>query len=225
MDGTRYKEYEIHMEPGDALFLYTDGATEATNSAEEAFGPERLLAALNMEPGSAEAETELENVKREIDRFAGEAPQFDDITMLCLRYLGENMKRLTIKAAVENLDRVLAFVDEQLEAAGCPMKTQMQIDVAVEEIFVNIAHYAYAPGTGNAVIGIHVDSETRTAVITFADSGIPYDPTAAEDPDVTLPAEEREVGGLGIFMVKKSMDDMRYEYKDGQNILTITKKI
>ena len=225
MDGTRYKEYEIRLEPGDALFLYTDGVTEATNAAEEAFGSDRLLEALNLEPGSAEAETELEVVKREIDRFAGEAPQFDDITMLCLRYLGEDMKRMTIKAAVENLDRVLAFVDEQLEAAGCPMKTQMQIDVAVEEIFVNIAHYAYEPGSGNAVIGIKVDGDPMTARITFADSGIPYDPTAAEDPDVTLPAEERDVGGLGVYMVKKSMDEMHYEYKDGQNILTIAKKI
>ncbi len=225
MDGTRYKEYEIRLEPGDALFLYTDGVTEATNAGEEAFGPDRLLEALNRDSETAPAETELEIVKREIDRFVGDAPQFDDITMLCLRYLGEDMKRMTIKAAVENLNEVLAFVDEQLEAAECPMKTQMQIDVAVEEIFVNIAHYAYAPGSGNAVIGVRVDEETRTAVITFADNGIPYDPTAAEDPDVSLPAEERDIGGLGIFMVKKSMDTVRYEYKDGQNILTLTKKI
>lgn len=131
------------------------------------------------------------------------------------------MRSLKIKAAVENLDTVIAFIDEQLEAADCPMKTQMQIELAVEEIFVNIAHYAYAPETGMAVIS--VDISGSMAVITFEDSGIPYDPLAKPDPDTTLAAEDRGVGGLGIFMVKKSMDDVIYEYREGKNILTLKK--
>lgn len=133
------------------------------------------------------------------------------------------MRSVKIKAAVENLDTVIAFIDEQLEAADCPMKTQMQIELAVEEIFVNIAHYAYAPETGMAVIS--VDISGSRAVITFEDSGVPYDPLAKPDPDTTLAAEDRDVGGLGIFMVKKSMDDVIYEYREGKNILTLVKEL
>ncbi len=133
------------------------------------------------------------------------------------------MKELIIDAATENLDEVMSFITEQLEAVDCPMKTQMQIEVAVEELFVNIAHYAYAPDTGTAKIRTEITADT--AEITFIDSGVQYDPLAKPDPDVTLSAAERQIGGLGIYMVKKSMDDVRYEYKDGQNILTITKGI
>ena len=133
------------------------------------------------------------------------------------------MKELIIDALTENLDAVIAFVTEQLEAADCSMKAQMQIEVAVEELFVNIAHYAYAPGIGTATIQTEITADT--AEITFIDSGVQYDPLAKPDPDVSLPASERQVGGLGIFMVKKSMDDMRYEYRDRKNILTIVKKL
>ena len=107
----------------------------------------------------------------------------------------------------------------------CPLKAQMQVDVAVEEIFVNVASYAYAPGVGNVTIRVEIPDNPRTVVITFIDNGVPYDPLAKADPDVTLSAEERGIGGLGIFMVKKSMDDMVYEYKNGQNILSIKKAI
>jgi len=133
------------------------------------------------------------------------------------------MKELIIDALTENLDAVIAFVTEQLEAVDCSMKAQMQIEVAVEELFVNIAHYAYAPNTGSATIRTEITADT--AEITFIDSGVPYDPLAKPDPDVTLSAKERQIGGLGIYMVKKSMDDMRYEYRDGKNILTIVKKL
>ena len=135
------------------------------------------------------------------------------------------MAEITIPARVENLDTVTAFVDAELEKLDCPMKTQIQIDVAVEELYVNIAHYAYAPGEGDATIEVETDPASRTVSITFRDRGVPYDPLAKTDPDVTLSADERQIGGLGIFMVKKSMDDMRYTYEDGQNILTIVKKL
>ena len=105
------------------------------------------------------------------------------------------------------------------------MKAQMQIDVAVEELFVNIASYAYQPGVGSATVRLETEQEPLTVAITFIDRGVPYDPLAKADPDVTLSAEEREIGGLGIYMVKKSMDGMAYQYKDGQNILTIRKKL
>lgn len=133
------------------------------------------------------------------------------------------MKELVLDALTDNLPQVLAFVDEQLEAADCPMKIQMQIDIAVEEIFVNIAHYAYNPEVGTATVRIEVMGEPPAVDITFIDNGIPYDPLAKADPDVTLSADERQIGGLGIFMVKKTMDDVKYEYLDGHNILTLKK--
>jgi anti-sigma regulatory factor (Ser/Thr protein kinase) len=135
------------------------------------------------------------------------------------------MKELEIAATTENLDSVLAFVDEQLEEVSCPMKAQMQIDIAVEEIFVNIAHYAYNPEVGNATIRVEIERSPLRVVLTFLDRGVPYDPLAKEDPDVTLSAEDRQIGGLGIFMVKKSMDDVRYTYEDGKNILSLEKNL
>lgn len=135
------------------------------------------------------------------------------------------MTEMTVKASVDNLNQVLAFVDTELEKLECPIRAQMQIDVAVEELFVNIASYAYAPGEGDAVIRVESTSDPKTVSITFLDRGIPYDPLAKPDPDVTLSAAERAIGGLGIFMAKKSMDEMKYMYRDGQNILTIMKKL
>ena len=133
-------------------------------------------------------------------------------------------QELNIEALEKNLPQVLRFVDDLLELAGCPVKTQLQIDLAVEEIFVNIADYAYASGEGSAVIRAEISENPRKAVITFFDRGIPYDPLEKKDPDVTLSAGERPVGGLGIFLTKKSMDEVTYAYKDGQNVLTMIKR-
>ncbi len=135
------------------------------------------------------------------------------------------MKELTIAAEIENIPAVTEFVDAELEECGCPMKTQMQIDIAIDELFGNIARYAYDPGTGDATVRVDVKENPAAVEITFIDGGVPYDPLKKADPDVTLSADEREIGGLGIFMVKKSMDNIAYEYRDGKNILSITKNI
>ena len=135
------------------------------------------------------------------------------------------MKELNIAATVENIEVVTDFVNEQLEALDCPMKAQMQIDIAIDELFGNIAHYAYNPEVGDATVRVEVIDDPLAVVITFIDKGVPYDPLAKEDPNITLSAEEREIGGLGIFMVKKSMDEITYEYKDGHNILAIKKAL
>lgn len=135
------------------------------------------------------------------------------------------MKELVIAADRNNLLKVQSFIDEQLEDAGCPMLTQIAIDVAVEEIFVNIASYAYDKEIGVAVVQVEMLDEPLSVEITFIDNGKQYDPLAKPDPDTTLPAKERKKGGLGIYMVKNSMDDMRYEYKEGKNILTIKKNL
>ena len=132
-------------------------------------------------------------------------------------------KELEIPALDEKLTEVQDFIGEFLEDNGCSMKARMAVDVCVEEIFVNIAHYAYAPETGGAKVRVEVSGDPPVAAITFIDRGKPFDPLAKEDPDVTLSAEERDIGGLGIYMTKKMMDDVSYEYKDGCNILMIKK--
>ena len=135
------------------------------------------------------------------------------------------MKELTIDATVENIEAVTDFVNEQLQEHGCSLRAQMQIDIAIDELFGNIAHYAYDPGVGPATVRVELREDPLAVVITFIDRGVPYDPLKKADPDTALSAEEREIGGLGIYMVKKTMDGISYEYKNGQNILTITKNI
>ena len=135
------------------------------------------------------------------------------------------MKEMTLPAVVENIAQVTDFVNAQLEEIGCPMKAQVQIDIAIDELFGNIAQYAYNPETGPATVRVEVSDAPISVTITFMDLGVPYDPLQKEDPDITLSAEERGSGGLGIFMVKKTMDEITYEYKDGQNILRIRKDI
>lgn len=136
------------------------------------------------------------------------------------------MKELTIPATIENIEKVTDFVNEQLEEIACPLRAQTQIDIAIDELFGNIAHYAYNPETGPATVRVEVSETPAISVtITFIDHGVPYDPLKKDDPDITLSAEDRAIGGLGIFMVKKTMDEITYEYKDGQNILRIRKDI
>ena len=133
-------------------------------------------------------------------------------------------EELILPAKVENLDEVQAFVGERV-GEDCSPKAQMQLDLAVEEIFVNIANYAYAPGEGKAAIRVQVSEEPRRVDVTFRDRGVPYNPLEKEDPDVTALAAERKLGGLGIFLTKQLMDEVQYEYRDGQNVLTLTKRI
>ncbi|MBQ4338507.1 MAG: ATP-binding protein [Clostridia bacterium] len=133
------------------------------------------------------------------------------------------MKELTLAATVENIQAVTDFVNEQLETVDCPLKAQMQVDIAIDELFGNIAHYAYAPSTGDATVRVEIEENPLAVTLTFTDCGTPYNPLTQADPDVTLCAEERQAGGLGIFMVKKTMDEMKYEYNDSKNILTIRK--
>ena len=226
MDTTRYRQFEIPLEPGDKLFLYTDGVTEATDAENRLYGSDRLAACLNAMPDADVYET-LAGVKKDIDAFVGAAEQFDDITMLVLESKGTGtpLTERTFAATDAELPNATAFLEEQLEAVGAPMKAVMQLSVALEEIFVNVAHYAYPNGSGDVTIGFGFDSDTRAVTLRFADGGIPFDPLAAEDPDTTLSAEERRIGGLGILMVKKTADDIFYRHQDGRNILTVIKKI
>jgi sigma-B regulation protein RsbU (phosphoserine phosphatase) len=159
----------------------------------------------------------------------GEAPQFDDITMLMFDYKpkqgGVQMMNKTFPAKVESLSDVLGFVDQTLESCECPMKIQTAICVAIEEVFVNVAHYAYGDGEGDMTLGIGFDAASREITFRMTDKGVPFDPLKKPDPDITLSAEEREIGGLGIFITKKTMDTVKYAYENGENVLTMIKKI
>ena len=227
MENIRFRQREFELHPGDRLFVYTDGVPEATDAENRLFGPERMLEALNSDPG-ADPQALLHNVWQAINTFAGDAPQFDDVTMLSFHYNGKELPQvseLRLEAKDENLPQVLAFVDAQLEGIDCPRRTRMQIDMAVEELFINIAHYAYAPENGPVTVRVETEREPGSAAVTFLDSGIPYDPLAKPDPNVRASAEERPIGGLGVYMVKQSMDSLDYRYRDGMNIFTIRKQI
>lgn len=226
LNTTRYKQNELTMAPGDKLLLYTDGVTEATNSQEELYGEERLSQCMNKHLDE-NAETTLKSLRKDIGDFVEDAEQFDDITILMLEYIkyhkDDKMNRKYYEADVNELPKVNEFIEGELEAVKCPPKIMMQINVALEEMFVNVCHYAYPGETGKVSVGIDADADKAT--IEIADFGIPFDPLAKADPNITLDAEDRQIGGLGIYIVKKTMDDVSYVRADKQNILTFTKKL
>lgn len=220
MSGVAYKNNETVLNKGDKIFLYTDGVPEATDKHEKLFTAERMLNALNASK-TALPEDIIKTVRQKVEEFTGDAPQFDDMTMLCLQYKGKNDKSIKIPATDENLAKATEFVRECLKDKNLSDKFLKQVEIFVEEVFVNVAHYAYAPNVGDVEISCEVAADK--IVVTFIDEGKEYNPLLKPDPDVSLSAEEREIGGLGIFMTKKLTDNIRYEYKDGKNIL-ITEK-
>lgn len=130
-----------------------------------------------------------------------------------------------MKAERENIPEVIDFIDRELDELGCSEKTKAQINIAIDELYGNIASYAYGEENGEVTVIIEGDSTPGAVSISFQDEGKPFNPLESREPDTKLPARERKIGGLGIFMVKKSMDDVRYEYRDGKNILTIRKTL
>ena len=228
MEGICYKTGELILQPGDRLFLYTDGVTEATDINNKLYGDERLQSFMN-DNIEKEPKELLQLLKDNIDIFVDEAPQFDDITMLIFDYKPQNggicMVSKTFPAKIETLNEVISFVEETLEIYECSMKTQMAICVAIEEVFVNVANYAYGDGIGDVTISIGFDEENRTVTFCIKDKGVPFNPLNKPDPDTTLSVEEREIGGLGIYLTKKTMDEVNYTFENEENILTLIKKI
>ena len=227
MEGIPYKNHDIIIKPGDKLFVYTDGVTEAADKNNNLYGDKNLLAALQRaEAKSLTPKELLKFINDDVEKFVDGADQFDDITMLGMIFKSQkrenNMKELRITADDKNMERVNDFIHSCLPPDCTPI-VMNKIDLAVEEIFVNIAHYAYNPEVGEAWISANFKDNVLTVV--FKDNGKEFNPIAKKDPDITLSAEERNIGGLGIFLTKKFMDSVDYEYKNGQNILTITKNI
>ncbi len=221
MSGVTYKDHETVLNKGDKVFLYTDGVPEATDKDNHLFTTQKMLDALNECTASA-PETVIKTVRKRVDEFVGDAPQFDDVTMLCLEYKGKNGKSVKLKAENENLGKAIDFVRDCIKDSGCSEKFMRQTELFVEEIFVNVAHYAYTPDTGDVEISVEVFADKIT--VTFTDEGKKYNPLEKPDPDLTVPADKREIGGLGIYMTKKLSDEMEYDYKDGKNVLTVEKR-
>ncbi|MBR5109763.1 MAG: SpoIIE family protein phosphatase [Clostridia bacterium] len=232
MEGVRYREQQLQLEPGDILYLYTDGVTEATASGGKMFGNDRLLALLSEDYGAGDAACQkiCETVRRSIDGFAEGEPQFDDITQVCLYYAGKEhtamacIKEKEFDAKTEQLYNALSFVEDQLDTAGCGKKEKKQVGMAVEEIFVNIASYAYPPEVRDGKIWVKTEIRQHSVTVTMIDAGVPYDPLQKPDPDLGMGVEDRQHGGFGIYMVKNAMDDVSYERVDGHNILTVKKQ-
>ena len=218
MKGAKYHEDSIRLRPGDRLFLYTDGVTEATAMDGGLLGDARLEAALK--DGSGDAEACCNRVIETVDAFAGEAPQADDITVLAFDYKGcVGTVTRAFPASLEGLADATQFLQRRLDAADCAEKTKSAMMVAIDEIASNIVRYSGAPDFTVQV----VVEETSVSVI-FSDAGKKFDPLAKEDPNVSLSADERAIGGLGLFMVKRMMDEVTYNHVDGRNVLTVRKR-
>ncbi len=230
MEGVRYREQTLQMEPGDYLYLYTDGVTEAANAEGQMYGNDRLLALLSAAFGAGEAGCRkiCETVGKSLKAFVGDAPQFDDITQVCLYYAGGETpageeNRITLSARVEELPAALAFVEGKLTGTACGEKAKKQIAMAVEEVFVNIASYAYPSRDGTETVDLEAEAGEDGIRIRLSDTGIPYDPTQKPDPSRTLGVAERQFGGFGVYLVKQTMDSVSYVREGEKNILTFQK--
>ena len=166
-----------------------------------------------------------------MDNFTGGAEQADDITMLALEIISfgqadslikPDMKEMTVEANTDRLDEIIDFLNAELDSHNCPAELQNQIDVAADEIFTNIANYAYKPESGKTAVGIAIGNEV---LLRFEDSGKPYNPLESTAPDLDKPLMEREIGGLGVFILKKFMDTINYSRVDNKNVLVMTKRI
>ena len=230
LSGFEYKEQETKMEVGDTLFLYTDGLTEAENSAHEQFGEQRMAERLSV-IGERTPQEIIEAMQQAVASFVGEAEQSDDLTMFAIRLLNKSqitndqspMPEGHYSLVMRNDIQQIPTLAEWLEMIGLPQELNMPINLALEEAVSNVMLYAY-PGKSGQVL-VECDKKEKQLIFTISDSGVPFDPTQQEDPDVTQSAEERPIGGLGIFLVRQIMDDIRYERKDNKNILTLTKRI
>lgn len=216
MEGIRYKSGSVQLQPGDKIFQYSDGVPEAMNRKNEQYGMHRLEKVLVQNSKKNPAEL-LPAIKADLDAFVGEAEQFDDITMLCVKFNAKDKcSDISVLPDKDSIKTVTEFMESTMEEWKVPIKVANKVQIAVDEICSNIVYYSQAK---NAKITVTTSDEKLSLL--FEDDGIPYDPTTAKEPDVTLSAEEREIGGLGIFMVKKMAADIHYENTDGKNRLTV----
>lgn len=226
MKGVDFIEQETPFLYDDAIFLYTDGLSEAENASQEQFGEARIEKALHGRKSSAD---HLENIKQQVSLFVGEAPQSDDLTMLFIHYLAHNVpaqqeRHLELHNDIKQISLLAEFIETIAEEKQLDETLAMNLNLALEEAVTNVILYAYPKDTDGRV---DVDAILKEHSLEFiiTDSGVPFDPTAAPEADITLSADERPIGGLGIYMVRKLMDEVRYQRVDNKNVLTMIKNI
>lgn len=217
-----FVEQKTLLQYDDAIFLYTDGLSEAENKVHEQFGVSRIKTALH---GRKDSDEHLKNIAQKISEFVGEAPQSDDLTMLFIHYLGNanaNPRHLILHNDIKQISLLPEFVGVVARQAGLDQEAVANLNLALEEVVANVIMYAYPEGTDGVVdIQAFVDGKRVSFIIT--DSGIAFDPTDKEDIDISAEMIDRPIGGLGIHLVRTIMDEVRYERKEEKNILTITK--
>lgn len=220
-----YTEYQIQLEKGSKLFVYTDGVPESTNNNVQ-FGMERTVETLNKYKDIPVQEI-CHKTLDELYSYMSGYNQFDDITMLCLEYRGcdDKEKSITFKANIAHVHDGIDPVLAALEEAGADHKLLYKVEVSLDEVLTNVASYAYAPGEGDVTLKYEIiDEPERMISITIIDGGVEFNPLESKEPDITAPIEERAVGGLGLFIVKKTMDSVDYKRHNNQNILVMEKK-
>ena len=217
--GFEFLEQEMPFRYDDALFLYTDGLTEAENAAHEQFGEGRMEAALH---GRKSAQAHLDNIKQQVSGFVGDAPQSDDLTILFIHYVPSS-RRLILQNSIDQVALLPAFVQDAVKASKLGAEMADSLNLALEEAVVNVIDYAYPEGTSGEVI---IDAAVTDTALTFTitDNGKPFDPTARPEVDIHAGVEDRPIGGLGIHLVRQIMDDVRYERRGEKNVLVLTKK-
>lgn len=216
MEGIRYKKQELQMQPGDVLCLYTDGITEAENTDGAFYGGERLLSLVNKEKKDSISKL-CKDIKTEVFSFMEGMPQTDDITLLSIRLHARWSEEMVIAVpSTDGLKAVESYIDKKIKYMGLSEKIANKLLVTNDEVFSNIMHYGDA-----SEVKVEILQKNEKIYLIFTDDGIQYNPLKAKNPDTTLSFEEREPGGLGIFMVKKMASDMQYQYKNKKNILTL----
>ena len=222
LPGFKYAGQEAGLRADDAIFLYTDGLTEAENRANEQFGEARVEDALR---GSMGSEEHLAQVRKRVEAFVGKAPQSDDLTMLVIRYLGtEKGNHLTLTNDIKQISLLSGFIDRVAEENDLDPGLAMSLNLAIEEAVTNVIMYAYPEGT-EGKIDLQASTEGRCLQFILSDSGKSFDPTAVPDADISASLQERHIGGLGIHLVRNIMDSVSYRRNNGKNILTMTKNI
>ena len=227
-DDVKYGMQEMQLEPDSTLFLYTDGLTEAKDSGRKQFGMNRVEEVLRGDCPIQPREL-IETITRRVHQFVGDAEQSDDLTMLAIHYTPKHFEsRLTetllIKNGVHEVSKFSAFMKSVMEKMGVETSLARKLRLAVEEAVVNVIDYAYPAGQeGDIEVRMMFDGETLKTVI--IDSGVAFDPTAKEKADTSLSIEDRQIGGLGILLVRELMDSINYERAEGQNFLTLIKKL
>ena len=236
----KYEEHEIILHPSSIIFLYTDGLTEAEDASHTLFGIERTMNVINtfhLKPLNLPSQTSkpltpssiIDAMTQAVQQFVGDTEQSDDLTMLAIQYSRQKsdiiiQRSLTLQNDIQEVPQLAEFVDELCEAIGIDMATSMQLNLAIEEAVVNVMNYAY-PKNEQGEVRILAEANNKRIKFIISDDGKPFDPTAHGEVDTTLTADERDIGGLGIHLVRKIMDSINYERTQNQNVFTLRKNL